>query len=240
MTAPVYYPPYKGLTPKQEAFVEAFAAMGQAPNMAWKAVIESNPDCGHEKSARAMAYKYLQNPRILAALRERADSAIKANAPKAQQVVEQIMAGEFNGAPVKPETALKAAQNILDRAGLQVVSKVEHTIEDNRTAEELAQSVNELLARCAEQGILTKDKVIDITAVPVHPDPEIEKKIAPWGRNKDGTPSKPPGPRTEKRFLPGPEAYTPEEHEAWLQAARDKRAAERAEIEKLARELVGE
>lgn len=181
------------------------------------------------ESARTMACKYMRDPKILQAIRNLADGSLRANVLIAQDVLTGMMEGVFNGQPVKPETALKAAVEILNRAGLIVSQTVkhEHTIEDNRTEKELLAHIKN---RMEELGVAQNLQIVDASF-------EEVDGAAPYGRKKDGTPRRKNGRIPWKRRLTPPppkkvEDMNPEElrrhkMDEQIKAAREQLKANR-------------
>lgn len=220
------------LTEQQAAWVHAWLALGARKGMASRAMQQVNPDLTAE-SARTTASKYMRNPKIAMAMRNLADSSLKGNVLLAQDILTDIMEGEYNGQPVKPETAMKAAIEVLNRGGLIVAQKVEHehTIEDNRSEKELLAHIK---GRLKELGI-ADGGVIDAKFE------EIDT-AAPYGRKEDGLPAAKPGRKPWKRKLipppqKDPSKMSPDElrrHEQNKQVAeiRDKLKAARVAARK--------
>jgi hypothetical protein len=105
--------PKRELTPRQRAFIQAYAETGSGPAAARKAGYQ----CSKPHNARTQAYRLLRDPVILAALREEVERRFRAGVVVAQKVM--IDLAEDRTAP--PEVRLKAAAQILDRGGMRLL-----------------------------------------------------------------------------------------------------------------------
>ena len=101
--------------PMQRAFVAAYVESG-GRNQEKCALAAGVAPSG----ARAWSYKALRNPKVLSALRQIADTTIRANVVNATEVLLQVM----NDAGVAPGERRKAASEVLDRAGL-IVARID-------------------------------------------------------------------------------------------------------------------
>jgi len=188
------------LTEQQRAFVETWLALGAGNQNATEAMRAVNPEL-EEHSARSQASVYRRDPRILEALRNLADSSLRANVVLACMTMSDIMEGTYVGQPVKPETALKACTEVMNRGGLLAVQKVEHhhLHEDNRSEKELMAHIKK---RMLELGVAGDMPTIDAQFA------EVDAG-APFGRKKDGSAKQKPGRKQWKTRLLPPPAYKP-------------------------------
>lgn len=203
-------PTLEDLTDKQRAFVEAFLALGGDQGAATEAVVKTNPDIKSREVARQTAYRHLHNPRVLAVLRQMTEGQFKIDAVRAAAKLGEMLDGTVNGMPVKSSDVLKAAQDILNRAGLAGVQRVEHTHTDNRSLEEIKEAVRQQLAQMRASG-MDVSGVIDVEATPVLKELMGPDTAAPYGRTKHGTPCLKPGKKPYKRRLTPPPRPTEEE-----------------------------
>lgn len=96
---------------------------------------------GNNASARQQGWRLVHRPRVLAAIREEADKRLKTGAILGASVLIEI--AETPG----HKDQMKAAVELLNRAGLIVATKHEVEVTDNRTTSTLLARVHELAQR---------------------------------------------------------------------------------------------
>lgn len=131
-------PAMRELTIPQRDFVLAYADQGgiNAAEAARKAGYG-----GSENSWSVAGSMLLKQPRILAALREEADSRLKSGAILAASVLVEIAGDQYH------RDRYKAAVELLNRAGLVVEGVSRVIVEDHRTAEEIERRIRDLAER---------------------------------------------------------------------------------------------
>lgn len=97
-----------------------------------------------DQIARNAGWRLAHRPRVIAAIREQAEKMLQAGVIRAGQILNDLME---NG---DPKVAMKAAEAVLDRGGMQIVHKQQIEVTDNRTATELMAFIREA---AAEQGL---------------------------------------------------------------------------------------
>lgn len=123
------------LTPEQRRFVEAYASYGGDD----KRMADAAKEAGiPEPQCKQWAACQLRSPRVLAAVRDLADRNIRNGALMAANVLLDIAGDRFH------KDRMKAAVEILNRAGLIVETQHKVTIEDNRSEAEIKQRITEL------------------------------------------------------------------------------------------------
>ncbi len=133
-----YGPAMLDLTEPQRQFVLHYLANGgiNSAEAARRAGYGNNPD-----SQAVAASKMLRQPRILAALREVADQRLRSGAVLAASALVEIA-----GDPLHKER-FKAANELLNRAGLVVEGISRVIVEDHRTVEELERRIVSMAER---------------------------------------------------------------------------------------------
>lgn len=106
--------PDSHLPPKQTRFVEAMAECGNP--------LEAAKRAGYARP-RSICYDLAKKPAIQKALRQRAETVLRASTPAMAQALVNIAMDES----LKPADRIKAASVALTKAGLGDHSKVEHT-----------------------------------------------------------------------------------------------------------------
>jgi hypothetical protein len=115
------------LSPQQEAFVIAYVAgPDEMRGNGTRAYLHAYPEQTNERNAGSSASRLLKRDSIRARIREIRDEAEEdararlrswlAMAPKAQEVLDQAMRGELEGSDEQIRSAVKAAQEVLNRA----------------------------------------------------------------------------------------------------------------------------
>lgn len=131
-----------GLTPLQDAFVDAYIANGgNATNAAKTAGYAA-------ESAEQRGYEALQKPHVLAVLRERTERYISSRAPRLLQVIENIAFDNNASAQVR----LAAAKDLLDRSGYKAVDKID--VQNNTTQAERESKLLKLMEIMAANNSL--------------------------------------------------------------------------------------
>ena len=121
---------------KRRRFVNEYAISGNGAEAARRAGVP-------ERSAHAMAYKWLRNPDIIALLRDELDAQIRELGPLAVSVIKEIMLDPN----ASPQTRLTAARDMLDRLGWVPPKRAEMAPEitqkpvDRLTREELEEII---------------------------------------------------------------------------------------------------
>jgi phage terminase small subunit len=106
------------LTPKQDAFVDAYVANGGNGSAAAR-------EAGYaESSAHVEANRSLKNPLILQEIYRRTVMAVGAAAPRALQTIV-----ELSSTAKSDYVKLEASRDLLDRAGLRAPDKVDHRLD---------------------------------------------------------------------------------------------------------------
>lgn len=116
-------------TPMQRKFVAALLVIPDPLKESEAARI-----AGYSQPAND-ASQMMKNPKILAAIREEADKRLRGCALIASRALMQIAANPMH------KDQLKAADILLNRAGLQVVTEHHVVVEDSRTNAELIESI---------------------------------------------------------------------------------------------------
>ncbi len=209
------------LSEKQASFVLEYVARGGMPGTGKDAVLASKFECTTDASAKTTAHRLLHDPRIIEVIKNLAAAAGNVAAVASMEVlVKMVTEGDFHGQKVKPETALKAAESLLNRAGLSAIarSEVNVNVTDHRSEKELVEHIANLRRQLGIEAPVKTLEAIDVEATEVDP-------AAPHGRTKDGVPRNKSGPKPYKRRLeppkPGEVDYT------GMNAAQRKRSAER-------------
>lgn len=114
----------RAINPKQRAFVRAFVLTGGS-NATRACAMSGYGDT--EGSRRATAWRLTHDPKILAAIKEAADSMLRANILIGSQVLVEIAQNPHH------KDRFKAAQALLDRGGLIVAAQ--HNVNLNITEE---------------------------------------------------------------------------------------------------------
>jgi phage terminase small subunit len=126
------------LTDMQKRFVTAMIVVGAKRDYG----AEAARLAGYEpKWARQKAYELMHHPKVLAAIRREADLKLQASVLLGTQVLEEIALDE------KHKDRLKAATELLNRGGMMLIQRVEHTHKDDRTAAELVNFIRTLAVR---------------------------------------------------------------------------------------------
>lgn len=126
------------LTDMQKRFVTAIVVVGAKRDYG----AECARLAGYEpKWARQKAYELMRNPKVLAAIRREADIKLQASVLIGTMVLEEIALDE------KHKDRLKAATELLNRGGMMLIQKVEHTHKDDRTAAELVAFIRAMAAK---------------------------------------------------------------------------------------------
>lgn len=131
-------PAFDQLTEMQKRFVCAMLETG-GQNDAEAARLAGYSDVGD--CAKVRAYKLLRNPLILAAIREESEKRIQAGVGLGASVLVEIARDPLH------KDRLKAAESLLNRGGLQIVTKHEITHKDERSTPELEAAVIEMARR---------------------------------------------------------------------------------------------
>jgi len=204
------------LTEKQANFVRLFVETGGAKGMLTQIVYQAGYECSSDVSARNIASKNLRDPRVLEVIRGLTDAKFRAGAVVAADFLMDVINGNVDGQVPKVSERIKAAQDLLDRAGLMVInrSEVDVNVTDGRSIAELEASVNARLANLGLPALQVTDQrpekeTIDAEFTEVDP-------AAPYGRSCDDKPGRGPGvgrPRKKpgrkpwkRRLITNPEA----------------------------------
>ncbi|MET0087970.1 MAG: terminase small subunit [Sedimenticola sp.] len=152
------------LTNKQTQFAVAYVRTGGKG-------AESARQAGYAvDSADVTSYKLLRNPKVLEAIERETRKALKSDVALARQTIYDLCRNSSSDA-----VRLQAAQALLSHGGLQVVrqSEVRHTLEDNRTDQELIASI---------QSYLEELKIVPGEVVQEEVKPELIEQVT----NKPG------------------------------------------------------
>jgi hypothetical protein len=125
-------PAMRACSPNERAFVVALVESGGTNHTlsAIHAGIGGNPD-----ASKTAAYRIMQRPRVHAAIREEADKRLRGGAILAASVLIEIASDPMH------KDRFKAAENLLNRAGLMVENVSRHIIEDHRSDNELLMAI---------------------------------------------------------------------------------------------------
>jgi phage terminase small subunit len=93
---------------------------------------------GYKTGHKQEAYRLMRNPRVLEAIREEAGKRLQASALLGAMVLEEIALDPLH------KDRLKAATELLNRGGMQLVEKHEHIVKDERNAAELVQFIKSM------------------------------------------------------------------------------------------------
>lgn len=105
------------LSRRHQAFVDNLVSNGG--NMEQAAI-----DAGFKPdNAKTYAYELLRKPHIMTAFQNQCALIMASNAPKAMQTLESLM---VNGR--SEYVKMQAAQDLLDRVGMRVSEKVDHSV----------------------------------------------------------------------------------------------------------------
>lgn len=149
-----YGPAMLELTEPQRMFVLHYA------NSGGRNAAEAARLAGYGNSAESQAVsasRMLRQPRILAALREVADRRLKSGAILAASAIVEIANDPLH------RDRFKAANELLNRAGLVVEGISRVIVEDHRTVEEIERRVRDLAVRVGidPEKLLGQSQVID-------------------------------------------------------------------------------
>lgn len=169
----IYGPAMKALSEPQRAFVNALIETGAEDYTRAAAMAGYG---GTEGSRRVSACKLMQNPKVLAAMREEADRRIHGSVLLATAALEEIVRDKQH------KDRFKAADRLLERAGLIVETSHRVTVEDNRTTEEIEKRVTELAVKYGlnpkqllgrvSTGVAEKNNAVDAEFTEVPPEDE--------------------------------------------------------------------
>ena len=127
------------LTDQQRKFVEVYVDNGgNGADAARKAGYA-------QKTARQEASRQLRNPCVLEGIKTETLRHLAQCVPVARKILYELATSSTN-----EKVRFDAAQALLDRGGLQLSQKVEHTFKDERTDDEIEASI---LALSKEAGI---------------------------------------------------------------------------------------
>lgn len=154
-------PAMKELTKAQQGFVVAMVEMG-APNATEAARLAGFG--GTDQATRVAAKRLMGNPSILAALREEADKFMRGAVLIAGRALEEIALDRNH------KDRLKAATELLNRAGLIVKTQHEVVVTDNRVEADVVAQIVEIARRTGQdpKALLGYDPgapVVDATFV---------------------------------------------------------------------------
>lgn len=125
---------YESLTDQQKRFVTAMVVVGVKKDFG----AEAARLAGYEKYHKQEAYRLMRNPRVLEAIREEAGKRLQASALLGAMVLEEIALDPLH------KDRLKAATELLNRGGMQLIEKHEHIVKDERSAAELVQYIKSM------------------------------------------------------------------------------------------------
>lgn len=128
-------PEFDALTDKQKRFVTAMLVVGAKKDFGAEAarVAGYSPDC-----AKQIAYTLMRHPKVLAAIRREADLRLQGSVLLGTQVLEEIALDPMH------KDRMKAAVELLNRGGMMLIQKIEHTHKDERTATELVNFIRNM------------------------------------------------------------------------------------------------
>lgn len=126
------------LTDMQKRFVTAMIVVGAKRDYGAECARLAGYAPG---SAKQKAYELMRNPRVLAAIRREADLKLQASVLLGTMVLEEIALDE------RHKDRLKAATELLNRGGMMLIQRVEHTHKDDRTAAELVAFIKAMAAK---------------------------------------------------------------------------------------------
>jgi|SRR5882672_1530362 len=121
-------PAMAALTPLQRGFVKALVIFGGNETDAARAAGYGGD---HPQSVRNAAWKLAHDPRVKLAIREYADARISAAVPLAAEAMVNILLNPAH------KDHFRAIERTLNQAGMQITTKHEVEVTDNRTADEL-------------------------------------------------------------------------------------------------------
>lgn len=126
------------LTPKRKAFVKAYLATG-GKNATQAAIAAGFSNKGN--GASVIGCRLLQDPAVLAAIKEEATRRLRAGVALGATTLEELALNAQS-----ESVRLQAAQALLDRGGMQLASLSEHhvVVKDERSDEELRARVEQL------------------------------------------------------------------------------------------------
>lgn len=125
-------------TAKREVFIKAYVASGNGRQAAISAGVPA-------KSAAVVAYKWLRNSEVAAAVRQEVERQVRDLAPVALAAIKTLI--EDSATP--PATKLQACKDVLDRAGHMPPKRTELQVSvqekplDKMTREDLERIVRE-------------------------------------------------------------------------------------------------
>lgn len=148
-------PAMQALTDNQRAFIVQY--LDQGGRKQTEAYLIAYPECGGEKQAKAHASRFLHSDHGLAALREEADRRLRGGAVLGASVLMEI------AEDVLHKDRFKAAQELLNRAGLIVATKHEVVVEDKRTDDEILKRIALIANKHGldPRKLLGQDQVVD-------------------------------------------------------------------------------
>ena len=129
-------PAMAGLTDLQRDFVRIFVDHGGRNAAACYRL--AYPNCSTEGAAKVNAHKLMHSENVLAAIREEADKRLRTGALLGASVLMEIADN-----PVHKDQ-LKAATELLNRAGLIVATQHNVVVEDRRTNNEIIETIARL------------------------------------------------------------------------------------------------
>lgn len=127
------------LTERQQRFVTALVETG-GQDYTQCARLAGYTDSG-SGAIQVAGWRLAHNPKVLAAIREMAELQLRAGALLGASAMIEIARDPMH------KDRLKAADRLMERAGMLVVQRSEHVIEDRRETKEILAGLKDLAAR---------------------------------------------------------------------------------------------
>jgi len=133
----------KALLPRQRAFVDAMITGGDTNYT--RAALTAGYSDSETSSIRVTAHRLAHDAKVLAAIHEESVRRVKANLPLAIRVIMEIAEDPLAAGNVK----LKAAEMLLNRGGMHVVTKIESTktVVHQLSSDQRTRRIAELMAK---------------------------------------------------------------------------------------------
>lgn len=120
----------------QQAFVLAWLNLGSRRGKQTEAALLAGYCPGEPRSAAVTASRLMRTPTVIAAIQEETKKRLASSVAMAADFVENVL--DSNAPNVSMKDKLHAANMLMDRGGMAIVQKVEHThvLEDRRQRDE--------------------------------------------------------------------------------------------------------